>query len=152
MRLKNQLGESLYERLIALSSASLSGYYAGELERLSSKYMGFLNEAGADKYVMNGYSTAVNYLARDLDVKLNTQVRKITYKAKTGNEWNRHCITLTTDHGDMTCDYVIVTVPLGCLKHNAVEFEPALPSRKQKAIDRLGAGTYNASLDIKFHP
>lgn len=139
-KLKNQLGESLYNRMINSSSASLSGYYAGELERLSANYMGFLNETGADKYIMNGYSTAVNYLARDLDVKLNTQVRKIIYNtSKNGNE--SHCIILATSLGDMTCDHVVVTVPLGCLKHNAVEFEPALPARKQQAINRLGAGT-----------
>jgi polyamine oxidase len=142
IKLKNQLGESLYNRMINSSSASLSGYYAGELERLSANYMGFLNETGADKYIMNGYSTAVNYLARDLDVKLNTQVRKIIYNtSKNGNE--SHCIILATSLGDMTCDHVVVTVPLGCLKHNAVEFEPALPARKQQAINRLGAGTQN---------
>jgi polyamine oxidase len=102
--------------------------------------MGFLNETGADKYIMNGYSTAVNYLARDLDVKLNTQVRKIIYNKEDAKNSNR-CVTLATSLGDMTCDHVVVTVPLGCLKHNAVEFEPALPARKQQAINRLGAGT-----------
>lgn len=35
---------------------------------------------------------------------------------------------------------VLVTVPLAILKNNNITFDPELPDRKLKAIDRLGAG------------
>ncbi|CAF1159169.1 unnamed protein product [Didymodactylos carnosus] len=40
-------------------------------------------------------------------------------------------------------DAVLVTVPLGVLKENVIEFEPMLPEWKQSAIDRLGFGNLN---------
>jgi monoamine oxidase len=38
---------------------------------------------------------------------------------------------------------VLVTVPLGVLKENAIIFDPPLPEEKQSAIDRLGFGNLN---------
>jgi monoamine oxidase len=38
--------------------------------------------------------------------------------------------------------HVIVTVPIGVLKAEAITFTPPLPPRKQHAIDALGAGAY----------
>ena len=37
-------------------------------------------------------------------------------------------------------DSVIVTIPLGCLRLNAIKFTPGLPDRLQKAISNLGFG------------
>jgi hypothetical protein len=138
-KLKKKFGEEMFQRLVNFSAAYQSGYYGGEMTSLSSKYMGFLHETGGDMLVLNGYMTAINYLAKNVDIKTNCQVRKIIYNKEDAKNSNR-CVTLATSLGDMTCDHVVVTVPLGCLKHNAVEFEPALPARKQQAINRLGAG------------
>lgn len=49
---------------------------------------------------------------------------------------------LTTDGGQIDAARVIVTVPLGVLKANAIEFDPPLPQRKREAIDRLGMGSF----------
>ena len=108
---------------------------------LSSKYMGFLNESGGDMLVLNGYMTAINYLAKNIHIKTNCQVHKIIYDQNAKNSNSPHCLTVDTNSGQFTCNHVVVTVPLGCLKANAVKFEPELPLRKQNAIDRLGAGT-----------
>lgn len=35
---------------------------------------------------------------------------------------------------------MLVTVPLAILKANGITFEPELPDKKWKAIDKLGAG------------
>ena len=43
-------------------------------------------------------------------------------------------------------DYVIVTVPLGVLKANAIQFIPALPTVKQNAIQKLGMNCVNKFL------
>lgn len=43
----------------------------------------------------------------------------------------------------LTAHCALVTLPLGVLKANHVEFCPALPPFKQLAIDRLDMGTEN---------
>lgn len=43
-------------------------------------------------------------------------------------------------------DAVVVTVPLGCLKANQIEFMPKLPTWKADAIQKLGFGTLNKVL------
>ena len=43
----------------------------------------------------------------------------------------------------MAGDAVVVAVPLGVLKAGTIHFNPALPVRKQEAIQRLGFGLLN---------
>lgn len=37
-------------------------------------------------------------------------------------------------------DYLLITVPLGCLQHKTISFNPPLPSRLDQAISSLGYG------------
>ena len=52
-----------------------------------------------------------------------------------------------SDGGELTADYVIVTLPLGVLKRppedGGVRFTPPLSAPKREAIARLGMGTEN---------
>jgi len=53
----------------------------------------------------------------------------------------------------LQADAVVISLPLGVLKANAVAFDPPLPLRKQHAIDRLGFGILNKVLlgfDVAF--
>lgn len=43
----------------------------------------------------------------------------------------------------LQADAVVCTVPLGVLKRKMIQFDPPLPSEKQKAIQRLGLGLLN---------
>lgn len=38
---------------------------------------------------------------------------------------------------------VLVTVPLGVLKENVIQFDPPLPEDKRSAIERVGFGNLN---------
>lgn len=38
---------------------------------------------------------------------------------------------------------VVSTIPLGVLKHSSIDFEPALPTRKIGAIERIGMRILN---------
>ena len=52
-------------------------------------------------------------------------------------------------------DAVVVTLPLGVLKADAVTFDPPLPERKRQAIARLGMGSLTKvilSFDVAFWP
>ena len=82
-----------------------------------------------------GFKQVADALAEGLDVQLNTPVLSVTRSAA--------MCTVATANSTLTCDYVVVTVPLGVLKANTIAFTPALPSRKLAAISRLGVGVLN---------
>ncbi len=89
----------------------------------------------------HGYNQITDYLARGLEVRLNTVVQRIDYSGD--------AVQLSTNRGRYEADVVIVTVPIGVLKAGKIEFSPALPERKQGAIDRMGSGVLN-KLYLKF--
>ncbi len=89
----------------------------------------------------HGYNQITDYLARGLDVRLNTVVQRIDYSGD--------AVQISTTRGRYEADVVIVTVPIGVLKAGKIEFSPALPERKQGAIDRMGSGVLN-KLYLKF--
>jgi monoamine oxidase len=88
-----------------------------------------------------GYNQITDYLARGLDIRLNTIVKRIDYSGES--------VQIFTNHRRYEADTVIVTVPIGVLKAGKIEFSPPLPERKQGAIDRLGSGVLN-KLYLKF--
>jgi monoamine oxidase len=68
-------------------------------------------------------------------VQLNQRVTKIDY---TGSR------VQVTHNGEISeADYVVVTVPLGVLKNNSIQFLPALSGVKQTAIQKIGMNCVN---------
>lgn len=74
-----------------------------------------------------------------LDVRTRKTVRRIVYSVNGRQPAKVEC----EDGESFEADDVIVTVPLGILKDNSVQFEPALPEWKCGPINRLGFGTLN---------
>lgn len=111
----------------------------GDLNQLSSLLYNEGEEfSGVEKIATNGYDTIPNYLANGLNVQLNQRVSKIDYS---GDK------TKVTHNGTITeADYVLVTVPLGVLKANKIQFTPALPIDKQFAINKIGMNCVNKFL------
>lgn len=110
--------------------------YGGALELMSSiNYDEDERFAGKDVLFPNGYDTIPNYLAKDLDIRLNQIVNQIDYSQEN--------IKITTSKGIFKTKHIVVTVPLGVLKKNSINFLPALPAEKQKIIKRLPMGTVN---------
>lgn len=120
-------------------SADLEFDTGADISALSSKY---INDdelfAGKDVIITNGYDKVADYLASGLDVRLNTRVSAINY---TGQKINVRA-NGTTIQGD----YVLVAVPLGVLKNNAISFTPALPTGKATAITNTNMGNVNKFL------
>ncbi|GFH10950.1 SWIRM domain-containing protein [Haematococcus lacustris] len=71
----------------------------------------------------------------DVPVFYNTPVTSITH--------SRQGVTVNSQQAAFQADAVLVTVPLGVLKRNALRFSPPLSSAKQDAIHRLGFGVLN---------
>ena len=87
---------------------------------------------GEDAFFPNGYDQVPAYLARHLDIEYETVVRGLVLRD--GG------VRVETARGAIQARAVVVTVPLGVLKDEAIDFVPALPVRHSEAIDRLGVG------------
>ena len=96
-----------------------------------------------DAIVLEGYSSLVDEILKDgiaenIDLRLGTPVTKVTYNAEEDG-----VIIETSTASPIVADAVLVTVPLGVLKNNDIEFVPNLPENIQGSIDRLGFGIFN---------
>jgi len=127
------------DRLWKFFLSSYLTFDRGDISNLSSL---LYNEGkvfeGEERIATNGYDTIANYLASGLNVQLNQRVSKIDYTATK--------IEVTHDGFVSEADYVLVTVPLGVLKANSIQFVPALPSSKQTAIEKVGMNSVNKFL------
>lgn len=111
----------------------------GDLNKLSSL---LYNEGevynGNEHIATNGFDTITNYLANGITIQLNQRVSKIDYQNTK--------IEVTHNNQISNADYVIVTVPLGVLKANTIQFLPTLPNTKQTAIQKIGMNCVNKFL------
>jgi monoamine oxidase len=86
------------------------------------------------RIVLGGYGTLIDDLAADLDVLYSSVVTRIGYTETS--------VSLRLGTGEsLTVDRAILTVPLGVLQGDVIEFEPALPFAHRGAIAALGMGT-----------
>ncbi|KRZ59289.1 Lysine-specific histone demethylase 1B [Trichinella nativa] len=89
--------------------------------------------AGSHALMTAGCARITDQLVEGLDVRYCKKVVGIDYSS----EQVKVC---TADEETFICDKVIVTVPLAVLKKECIEFLPALPDNKLKAISTLGCG------------
>ncbi|MGB0387565.1 MAG: flavin monoamine oxidase family protein [Ardenticatenaceae bacterium] len=88
-----------------------------------------------------GFNAITDRLAEGLDIRTGVVVEGVKYGADE--------VRVRTSSGEMRCDRVVITVPLGVLKAGAIAFEPSLPAEKQGAIERIGFGYYE-KLAMRF--
>ncbi|WOL13392.1 putative polyamine oxidase 4 [Canna indica] len=99
--------------------------------------------SGGHGLMVQGYHPVIQALAKDLDIRLNHRVKKISQRS------NR--VIITVENGNtFIADAAIITVPLGVLKANLIEFEPKLPEWKLSAISDLGVGNEN-KIALRFN-
>jgi monoamine oxidase len=92
---------------------------------------------------VGGYERLIGALAQGVPVRLGAEVTRIDVSV-TG-------VQVTTKDGAVeSCSHVVVTVPLGVLKHGSIRFTPALPEDRRAAIDRLGFGSFE-KIALTFH-
>lgn len=105
----------------SLSEMNLSAYLADD-------------DYDGDEWVFpKGYSAILRAFDRDVDIRLNTDVRQV--------EMTSTGVQLRDAKGrESEADAVIVTAPLGVLKTDHIRFVPALPKQKRQAIAKLGMG------------
>lgn len=136
---QNMYPNKFSDRLWKFFLSSYVTFDCGDLDKLSSTlYDEGEVFVGVEKIAVNGYDTIANFLAKGLNVKLNQRVTKIDY--------SNSKIKVTHNGTISEADFVVVTVPLGVLKANKIEFLPALPSAKQTAIQKIGMNCVNKFL------
>lgn len=122
-------------------SADLEFDLGGDISEISSIY--FEDDEsfeGKDEIVTNGYGKLADYLAKGLSIKLNHAVNEIDYSGEK--------ILTKTKNEIFESDFIVVTVPLGVLKKNIIQFNPNLPKEKTNIIQNLKMGNVNKFLLI----
>lgn len=95
----------------------------------------------ADVFLTHGWGKIIDYLAKDVKIVCNKPVQAIQYKLQKEQKTGTPNVTIIAADGEtITCDYVIVAVPLGVLQSKAIQFTPALPESKLKALPQLQMG------------
>lgn len=137
-----ELSNQQRQSVMHLMNTTIEHELAGSLNEISAVSSDNAEEfSGEDVLFPGGYSAITHYLAKDLDIKLEQIVEKINYE----NEG----VIVKTNQNEFLADYVIVTLPIGVLKNNTVQFVPPLPVDKQESIAVIGAGLLD-KLFLKF--
>eukprot|EP00257_Ricinus_communis_P019943 XP_015579069.1 probable polyamine oxidase 4 [Ricinus communis] len=115
----------------------MEAWFAVDADMISLKMWDQENVlCGGHGLMVQGYDPIIKALAKDIDIRLNHKVTKIC------NALNK-AMVVVEDGRNFIADAVIVTVPLGILKANLIQFEPKLPDWKVAAISDLGVGSEN---------
>jgi len=137
MRLLNWHHANLeYANAAPVSSLSLSGHdqdTGNEFE-------------GAHSEIIGGYTQVprgLMNLPTKLDVRLDRVIDSIHYSQDAFRDSDYTTKVVCTDGGVIEADEVVLTVPLGVLKSNMIDFDPPLPAWKRGAVGRLGFGLLN---------
>ncbi|CAF1102336.1 unnamed protein product [Rotaria sp. Silwood1] len=138
----NYVNDSQIKRLIDLFLGIIEQYEASNLDQLSAKSY-LLSDSGIDECnvsMPDGFGRFIENLVQQhkLPVELNTIVTRIDTSSS-----DSIVQIYTKDERLFLCKYVLITIPLGCLKAHTIEFIPSLPEWKQNAIDIMGVGFSN---------
>ncbi len=133
---------ALRDRILSWRSRWLALLTAGDAEALSGAHWNQDVELGGPHHVFpQGYGSLISKLSSSLPIELKQRVARV--------DWNGPGVEIVTDDGRHQGDRAIVTVPLGVLKRQAIEFDPPLPASTRAAIDRLDMGVLN-KLAMRF--
>lgn len=121
-----------------LAEISVGDYEGGDADQLDSgAFADMLRQTkdnGENFIPVGGYQPIVKRLARNLLIRLQTVVKAIDYNHERG-------VAITLASGEVLyAKRCIVTVSLGVLKSGDINFSPALPSKFQQSVTKLGMG------------
>lgn len=115
---------------------ALEQEYALDVRDLSAQRL-FDGEGfgGQDVLFPKGYGALAEHLSLGLDVRFGKHVTQISH--------DESGVTIHANEQTLHGDRVVVTLPIGVLKHGNVRFDPPLPETKRQAIAAMGVGVMN---------
>ena len=145
------------QRAKEMARRFVEGFHAAKSERIgihglnTIEQMTDYTEGDRSFRLLNGYDALTTWLLHETEARggtltLNSRVRKLN--------WQRHAVALSLVEGDVfSANAAVITIPLSLLKLEAteegsIEFTPALPEWKQRAIQELEMGS---ALRIALH-
>ena len=102
----------------------------------------FTNTKG-DWLIESGLGTFIKNIYSDIKVFVNCPASKIDYSSSG--------VKVETPQGIINAKYAVLTVSTGVLAREQIKFYPALPPRKQEAINLLPIGLLN-KIGLEFDP
>lgn len=140
----------LERRIMDWHFANLEYGCAAELNEVSLPYWNqddvYGGFGGPHCMIKGGYSRPIEALSEGLDIRFGRVVKEIIYSSteeKCKGEVKREVRVVAESGEEFKGDAVLVTIPLGCLKAETVQFSPRLPEWKTASIERLGFGVLN---------
>lgn len=128
-----------------LTSDILGDYEGGDCDSLDSGAYTISSQQerdGRNLVLPKGYRAMISFLGKDLNIQKSTVVKTIIQ--------NRDGVTIScSSNRNFKAKRVILTVSLGALKRNSIEFTPELPASTKQAIEKLGMGK-TVKVLIKF--
>ena len=125
-------GEVLGDELLLQHLASLATIYGADGSELSSWFT--VDDTQSSMLVTGGMTRVVAESLDGVETFLSTTVVGVAY--------NERRVSLRLGTGEsLSVDRVIVTVPLGVLQDDGIDFDPLLPFSHRTAIASLGMGT-----------
>ncbi|MBG6108198.1 NAD(P)/FAD-dependent oxidoreductase [Frigoribacterium sp. CG_9.8] len=119
--------------LLTAALSSLAGNTGANASQLSAWY-GLADLPARDRIVTGGFSGVIADALKGVRVSLSTAVLGVSHGGS--------AVSLKLGTGEsLTVDRVVITVPLGVLKKNAIAFDPLLPFTHRSAISALGMGS-----------
>ncbi|KAL8550067.1 hypothetical protein ACS0TY_008775 [Phlomoides rotata] len=129
--------EGLAHKVLQWYICRMEAWFAADADMISVKAWDQEKVlTGGHGLMVQGYDPVIKALSREIDIRLNHRVKKIV------NGYNKVVVTLE-DGRNFVADSAIITVPLGVLKADIIEFQPKLPEWKLSAISDLGVGNEN---------
>lgn len=118
-------------------------FFRHRVEEQCGAWIGDLDAHGLDEDAIDGdevifphgYDEIPRRIAAGLDIRLGSVVTRIT-RTDAG-------VAVSTESGEFSARSALVTVPLGVLKGESIEFVPPLPDAVAGPIERLGMGVFN---------
>jgi monoamine oxidase len=109
----------------------VEGFNAAFKENVSVDWLNLQDDDDTGFRVREGYDAVPNYLARGLDIRYSTPVRRI--------RWKTAEVVAETDSGEFHAPHAIVAVPFAVLARGALAIEPE-PQVLTRARDGIGIG------------
>lgn len=145
-------GDEINIELIPYQTLNSYTWEDGEYEQLSSTMLRLSYSMNPEHKFKN--TTWFDYLDNNFGQKVKDNI--VYNSPVTEIDYSGGQVKLTTKAGEVyTADQVIVTVSVGVLKSNSIEFTPSLPAEKLEAIDHVefyGGFKLILKFSEKFYP